>query len=267
MLGVSNKWYVLNIYDPRIYITKGDTLVGNRDYKILGLEDLGNDFGFIREDTIERKVFIIPNSVRDSVEIIYFDFSLEENDSILLYSLNYDSLGIFTVDSVRHISTLTGNRKAVYLRNEDWDSFSWKPVWVEGIGTLGDMENRETSPGLGSKSGGNGELSCFFKDGVKIYQSEYSQSIDTCLEFYSLVETIKTGTTINIFPNPASSEITIELRDDSPFSIYFYDLYGRLLFKTNDKKKIELNCLTNGTYILRVKINNEFYTKKLMILK
>jgi hypothetical protein len=187
MLGNSNQWYILRTFEGRytyIFTTQGDTLINNKSYKILGRQGVYYIPGFIREDTLERKVYMMPNSIKDTFEIVYFDFSLNENDSIFIYSINYDSLGYFRVDSVRYISTLGGLRKAIYLNDPRIVYDIPAPVWVEGIGTLGSIEYRE-SP---SESYNAGELSCYFKDGVKIYQSEFSKSLDTCIIEWSGVE-------------------------------------------------------------------------------
>ena len=265
MLGNTNQWYVL--YSPEgaytnIITTKGDTLIRNKTYKILGYQHIANIPEFIREDTIERKVYMLPNSIKDTFEIVYFDFSLNENDSILLYSTDYDSLGYFRVDSVRNISTLAGIRRAIYLNDLRIFPYWTTPVWVEGIGTLGTIDCRECWPEFEK-----GELNCFYKDGVKIYQSKFSRSLDTCIIGWSGVDDFESKSVVVVYPNPATSEINIKLKNDLPFKVYIFDLYGRLCLEGKNRTKIDLNNLSNGTYILKVLVQNKTHTQKLVIMK
>jgi hypothetical protein len=247
-----------------IYQTTGDTLIKDKIYKILGYNDwyYGNIIsGFLREDTVERKVYLMPNSIRDTFEIVYFDFTLNENDSILLYSINYDSLGYFRVDSVRVITTLEGLRKAIYLNDPITVHDHPAPVWVEGIGTLGAIECREVPPLPWN------ELNCFFKDGVKIYQSEFSKSFDTCIIEWGGVDDPESRSDIIVYPNPAISETNIKVLNDLPFTVYIFDLYGRLLFEAKNQTKIDLNNLNSGTYLIKVIVQKDIYTEKLMIIR
>lgn len=265
MLGNSNQWYVLQVSEgggTGIFMTKGDTLINNKIYKILGVQNFADIAGFIREEIIDRKVYMMPNSIKDTFEIVYFDFSLNENDSILLYSINYDSLGYFKVDSFREISTSAGFRRAIYLSNTRWDYWSYKPVWVEGIGTLGSIDCREGSPLLVL-----GELSCFFKDGVKIYQSEFSKELDTCIIEWSGIEDFELQSDIMFYPNPAGSETTIKVKNDYPFSVYIFDIYGQLLLEVKNQTKIDLNNLSNGTYLIKVIVQEDIYTEILIIIR
>jgi len=262
MLGNSNQWYIMIGGEGKrtdIYTTQGDTLINNKIYKILGCQDVYYIPGFIREDTLERKVYMLPNSIKDTFEIVYFDFTLNENDSILLYSINYDSLGYFKVDSVREISTLAGPRKALYLYStKDYNDWTLQPTWVEGIGTLGAIDCREGFP----ISFVCGELNCYFKDGVKIYQSEFSKALDTCIIECSGVEDFGSLSNIIIYPNLATSETNIKVKNDLPFTVYIFDLYGRLLFEAKNQTKIDLNNLSNGTYLIKVIVQKDIYTEK-----
>lgn len=141
LIGESNLWYVLHMPEglyTEVYATKGDTLVNDKSYKVLGFEEFGNVFAFIREDTSARKIFAIPNSYKDTSEIVYYDYSLDENDSIFLYDFDYDTLGWYHVDSTRYVNTLDGLRKAIYLKGAKDEHGHYRfPVWIEGVGTTG----------------------------------------------------------------------------------------------------------------------------------
>ena len=271
MLADSNTWYVFSGASSGhsdLYIAKDDTVINNKKYKVLGVDYFLSSslqvLGYIREDTIEKRVYMIPYSYNepDTVEIIYFDFSLNENDSILLYELNHDSIGYFRVDSIWNISTLAGDRRALYLKSPDWDYWEG-PIWVEGVGTLGNIAYREQPPHFYNF----GELSCFFMDDIKVFQSQFSEEKDTCIIFSTSVEDFKSRPEINIYPNPANSEINIEFKNNLPFSVSIFDLYGRLILEASNQKNIKLNNFSNGTYIIKVKQRNGIMTVRFIVIR
>lgn len=260
MLGDTTLWYVL--YDGTyVYYAIDDTVFNNKTYKILNMtygrlkpsEDIFSadktTFGYIREDTLKKKIYMLPYQVsnQDTLEIIYFDFSLSENDSLLLYDLNYDSIGYFRVDSIRNFNTLAGNRRAFYLNNPK--NISWEnPIWVEGIGTLGNIELRDLPP----QWYGYGELNCFFKDNIHIYQSELSMSQDSCLVFISSVEKLNSNPEITIYPVPATSEINIKTNNIFPFAFYLFNLEGKVLISINNQTNLDISNLSPGMYFYKL---------------
>lgn len=266
MLGNSNQWYVLNTFEgawTENYTTKSDTLINNKLYKILGHQFFSSVYGYLREDTVERKVYMIPNSIKDTFEIVYFDFSLMADDSIFLYNIDYDSLGYFKVDSVREINTLAGSRKAIYLTDPRAINYEPAPVWVEGIGTLGSIRDREAPP----ESYNAGELSCYFKDGQKLYQSDFSKELDTCVIKWSGIDDHEFKSDVTIYPNPAASETNIKVKNAYSFSICIFDLNGRLLREIVNQTKIDLRNFNDGTYLIKVYTKKDIYFKKLIIIK
>lgn len=81
---------------------------------------------------------------------------------------------------------------------------------------------------------------------------------------------------LNIFPNPAKDQITIsvpELNEDLEISVSIYDIEGRLLFKESFVAKEEKNHiiniseLINGTYNLKMILNDETFNEKFVIIR
>lgn len=81
MLGESNEWYVFETFEGTHtfhYVTYGNTIINEIEYKKFGLYYGGFDpEGFIREDTILKKIFFIPMHPYEPSEVLLYDFSLE----------------------------------------------------------------------------------------------------------------------------------------------------------------------------------------------
>jgi len=108
-----------------------DTLINGKTYfEVLASWRISEDFRssghYIREDTITMKTFMLDNTCMD--EILLYDFSLEEGDS-LLFCDNADFL--FIVDSIRYIHINNKTRKCIYFNNQ----FGFEEYWIEGIGS------------------------------------------------------------------------------------------------------------------------------------
>jgi len=79
---------------------------------------------------------------------------------------------------------------------------------------------------------------------------------------------------INIFPNPARTEVNVQLDITETANIEFtvIDLVGQTMISKNlnfsagmNSKKIDLSNLSNGIYLLKMKKGNSIYTNKLII--
>lgn len=86
-------------------------------------------------------------------------------------------------------------------------------------------------------------------------------------------DNIKTNWAVDIFPNPASSDITIVSKTEAEnLSVTIKDVTGKLVYTTslqtsNFISKLDLNLL-NGVYLITINNNtNESITKKLVIAK
>ncbi len=79
---------------------------------------------------------------------------------------------------------------------------------------------------------------------------------------------------INIYPNPANTEVSVEMNIAESASIEFslMDLVGQTLITRNlnfttglNNSTIDLSNLSNGIYLLKMKKGNSIYTNKLII--
>ncbi len=77
---------------------------------------------------------------------------------------------------------------------------------------------------------------------------------------------------IKIFPNPSTNFVNIEIENNIKQKIEFeiYNQLGKLLIYNkmdNNKSIVNIENLQNGIYLIRFKIDNHYFTKKLQINK
>jgi Secretion system C-terminal sorting domain/YHYH protein len=139
----------------------------------------------------------------------------------------------------------------------------------------------------------NGYNTAYTKNGVSGFATNYTATIAGIYTFQYLTPT---GTTsinyngpaqctvpnltaekfttieqnISIYPNPATDILKINLGNDTLISevqnICIYDLKGSLIFKTlKFETIININNLSNGTYIVKIQFSNSIVTKKLIV--
>jgi hypothetical protein len=95
----------------------------------------------------------------------------------------------------------------------------------------------------------------------------------------SVSDDISPAVLINVIssPNPFSSRVTfnISLKNNAELSLKLYDLRGRVVkelgstpySKGNHNLSMDTNDLSNGIYLLQVKVGSEMITKKITCLK
>lgn len=70
-----------------------------------------------------------------------------------------------------------------------------------------------------------------------------------------------------VYPNPASSSITINGIDDIEY-VAIYSLTGKLVKKVvGDNKNINISSLQNGYYLIRIKSGNNLYVEQFIVTK
>ena len=87
-------------------------------------------------------------------------------------------------------------------------------------------------------------------------------------DFTSSVENkLLDNSKFNIFPNPASTELTIEYLSEHSLtnpSGKIINTMGTVIlnFKSEDKSTIDINSLSAGVYFLKIKFEEGWYTKQ-----
>ena len=81
------------------------------------------------------------------------------------------------------------------------------------------------------------------------------------------VNSVFTSDNVQVYPNPATAEITVSLISPSEIDIRIFDLSGKLLIYEADKMVesthgVDISSLTSGIYFLRINSENGEVTKK-----
>ena len=97
---------------------------------------------------------------------------------------------------------------------------------------------------------------CESREEIQVY-------VDTCIT--SIINLLSAQ--VNIYPNPSNAEITIRLTELETFDLEIYDVLGnQVYFEENvfNKKVISKSILSSGTYLIKIKSQEDAYFGKLV---
>ena len=289
---------IMSSYMETDFRTGTDTSINGQIYKPVLITQSGDcTFGYIREDSIAKKVYFIDNVFPP--EFLLYDFSLNVGDSLPL-SFNgwggYFQSGNFTLDSITILTLNIGDRQVFHLSNHS--NGSWGPdlVWVEGVGCLQHpfypfSENLTGNAVLGcniSVTWFGTMLACFdhdykaYYDSCAMAEARVNHCVwyqDTC-SYYNICGAIPEIENISSFvisPNPSAAQSTsLQFELSKPCAIEFDILSaeGKLVQKVTDKQnytigkhalEITLTGLSKGIYFVHGKAESGINFQKLVI--
>jgi len=242
----------------------GDTIILGKEYKKIekttyNIYCLNNHsiplyIGALRDDSINKKVFYIPQGQTE--EVLLYDFNLEIGDTLFSY-LQSQTLIVDNIDSV-------------FIMNE----FHKRIIFNDGICPVTSIIE-----GIGCETGlveelvafeGGSYLCALYVDTLLIYP-EYGpcnlSATDTCLTA-NLNNYDDFLSQITIFPNPTNSDCYLNIPENILYQnpkIQIVSSIGincgefQLLNKTN---KISLGKLSKGIYIVNLYINSKLILRK-----
>ncbi|MFK8036884.1 MAG: T9SS type A sorting domain-containing protein [Crocinitomicaceae bacterium] len=167
-----------------------------------------------------------------------------------------------------------------HLHAELNDIVAFKTFMIAVLQTnvyLGHLKTNEISFLTTIANSGNGRaniqaqnLLCFFYGDCK----NYTDNLGLQTESTKINEDIEKGTLlddISIYPNPANSFVAIELPVvNSVANIQVFGLDGKHVLKTSIQKPIyiwDTSKMPSGTYVVKIELNNEVITKKVVVIK
>lgn len=267
------------------YSAIGDTNLLSTDYKKVYHVYLTPGFpqnsllGYIREDTIARKVYFLEKNATN--EVTLYDFSLTQGS---VTNLNFPNsfgdfpAGSYTVTTADSTMTRVGYRKRLKLVGPNSDTLTH----IESIGSIIHplyLFQSYYGPGQFSFSFSSTcsypydlGLACKESDNQKFFQSctyDLAQmnnciyKFDSC-NYYTNCSSIKELTNVvgyKLVPNPTTdiTNLEIELANEETITVDLYDIFGRkieTLFNSrvsSDKTSIHLNLskYQNGYYFIK----------------
>jgi len=269
MLDHESEWHLTSCFSGcvnDVYYTDGDTVFNENIYKVLnGYHYISRTF-WLREDIVNKKVFISTLNGSKRNEDLLYDFSLEPGDSIQInnpLSPFPESPGFFTLDSIISKQLLNGSYyRFFYLSPNSSSSSTENPVWIEGIGSLSLIN----APGGAPDVNETGKVSCYFKEGALIYSQ--LDSVQSCLPIYlNTIEEEPTGDVVKVYPTSCNDILYITSNYDEINNIEIYDMTGALKLQFNKPNKsfnkLNVSGLTSGLFMVRVNLSSGIRTFKI----
>lgn len=230
-------------------------------------------YGLLRE--INKKVYFRPDSLyynndnswssfcfasnwNRNEDLLLYDFNVNEGDTIVYPFL--DSLSIF-ITSIDSILIQTNYRKKFNYNISSWGNssscshFGVGYNYVEGIGDISTglfslyisyFENAES-------------LNCFEDDEVSF------SNVSNCMTLGTDDVMIKDSN--QIYPNPASEVLFIEIDNPTTNLIYILDITGKEIYTTKALQRtttIDVSYLKSGLYMVKIVSNQGNITSKLI---
>lgn len=259
LLDNFNEWHFTTCYFgclTDVYYTDGDTLVDGVPHKILdGYHYISRTF-LLREDVVDKKVYLTKVNTGSNSEYLLYDFNLEEGDSIEMSNPITpfpSNPGYFTLDSIRLKPLVDGNDyRHYYFSPSPSNTISTENcIWVEGVGSLSLINAPSGNPNINEV----GALSCFFKNGTLFYQN--LDSIEACEPVLNVLDITKPLEKIILhqweMPN------TFRLRGTKAVTwMGVYDISGKQIqshMNTNQQESLflDLRGHQSGLYLLVIR--------------
>jgi len=80
------------------------------------------------------------------------------------------------------------------------------------------------------------------------------------------VQEVNSGTSLQVYPNPASGELNIPALNFQPKQVIIYNVEGRVVQTGKYSKVIDINSLSPGLYFIEVKDENTSMRQRFMKL-
>jgi len=268
---------IYGYWDTYIYTVKGDTVINNKPYKkiwqlddIPGTQDTSRYLhSFMRQDTIQKKVWFIRRYMNETTEKLGYDFDVQIGDTVYLPAFDYENLGdsVFVVSTPLWDSTQLWNGE--YRKNYAFGNMNGSdlnPYVIEGVGT-----QRTPFPNLFYFDPFHqGEMTCLKVNGIYMYGA--NPLPDDC-DFTVDINEIMPNQTVTVTPNPCNSYINIQFPDnnDMEIELKIIDSFGKTILQkkvTPQNKELSLNTAfySNGLYMIYTTTKNgSFFTNKIII--
>jgi len=216
-----------------------------------------NYIGAFREDTINKKVFFIPEN--NSYDTLLYDFNLSIGDTLLSSIIN-DS-----INYMNHVSLID----SIIVGNKYYKRY--------GLSSGSNLNYVYLIQGIGSTFGLFGYLYPPFESGTTLLcfkqngQTLYPDTTTNCQLITSLNSNEEISNQVKVFPNPTTNDFTVRFSEKVTGKINIYDIKGNLVkqqkVNLTDEINLFLGSISQGTYIISFinKMNKIVASKQLII--
>jgi hypothetical protein len=223
-----------------------DSLTYKRVWKTYGMDtiDFRRTQTFLREDSLNR----VYEKFGQDPEHLLYDFNLEVGDTFTVFGLGAFgcTYEVASIDSILLLNgTLAKRLNLVHTENYFEDGYL-----IEGVGSSFGL----TEPSGGCTVDAAYYLVCLYENGNQIFSDP---TRGPCYQNMVPTKEISSEDQIDVFPNPFSQTLNLEI-NDSPHrinSIELLDARGRRINQLNELgASIQINTgnFPNGFYILKM---------------
>ncbi|GHT78883.1 hypothetical protein AGMMS50262_21990 [Bacteroidia bacterium] len=289
LLKADNRWSVLeedhseggfpdeNPYKISSWLKTGnDSVVNEKTYKVIlsstDREQLNwEDKGLLMREENGKVFWYNKEEIREDETLLY-DFNLQEGDSIFRYlQPKWDAQIVSTVDSIRYIQIDKTPRKIFYLTNQLDVDGRWPipEIWIEGIGSSWGLK-RECICYFVTGCQLTWNLLCFYENEEEIY---HSPDFDDCYYHWVYgIKNVESSLDFQIYPNPSSGKFTLKTdTKNKDCFIQIFDVNGKQIYSyqldNSGYLEVDLSKVPSGTYLVQLKKQNLYETKKIVIDK
>ena len=265
-------------WDTYVYTVKGDTVLNNKPYKkIWQLNDIPGTkdtlwylHSFMRQDTLQKKVWFIRRYMNETTEKLGYDFDVQIGDTVYLPAFDYENSGdsAFVLIDPGWDSTLLHNGE--YRKNYSFANLNHNIglglYTIEGVGT-----QRTPFPNLFYFDPFHqSELVCHKVNGVYLYGAS---PIPNECDFTVDINEIMPNQEVILKPNPCNSYVDIRFPDNnnSEIEMKMINSFGTTVLQQNvspQTKELHLNTTAykNGLYIVYFTTKSDnFFMSKIII--
>ncbi|MDW3649700.1 MAG: T9SS type A sorting domain-containing protein [Bacteroidia bacterium] len=276
-----------------------DTCINGQDYYRFRTWYGGNDYGaneyFLREDSLNRKVFVYEADTSASIllntEALLYDFSLSIGDTVMVRNFDPVFPDIFPPDVLMVLDSIKPSFSQFFQHTDiekergsyQADSaqvffftplnFPFDPglyldavIWAEGMGSLDGIL------AAGANYYFEVETGCIHKGDTAYYHPNIWFYSDTCfLEAVSIDNDLESQYSISLGQDREREMIFLSI-DPAPIqeiSLEIIDISGQKVHQGNlgaleAELQINLHSYPPGVYILRLYSGNSYYHKKII---
>lgn len=240
------------------YIGEDTTINGKVYFKVLAKYlnnnlsccDLDIDYGYLRNDTINNKVYIW--DLVNSKDTLIYDFELGLGDSLVSYLSEQNVLVVTNIDT---IVLFNRSRRRWFFNGTNGQTNHW--FVIEGIGGSGGLIHKiDWNPPFQYN-----KLLCITDTlSSEIFANTHHHpgyppyiSDTLCQENYPnlIMESKASVKSILVYPNPAYNKITIKNIDTLEDKIELINLLGEHFFIKNENGELDIQHLPSSVYLIK----------------